>query len=84
MIKYDLLFVNKCYQYMALGNNSTHNDIINNSFVKIFAHEKLLILPGKKCQAVKWHHLPSIFSVGSNDDSSDFLLVFLYCINFNK
>ena len=61
---------------MALGNNSTHNGIINNTFVKIFTHEKLLILPGKKFQAVKWHHLPSIFAVGSCDDFSDFLLVF--------
>lgn len=70
---------------MALSNNSTHIDTIDNSFVKIFAHEKFLILPGKKkCHAVKWHHLPSIFAVGSYDDSSDFLLVFLYYINFNK
>lgn len=69
---------------MVLSDNSTQIDIINNSFVKISAHEKFLILPGKKCQAVKWHHLPFIFAVGSYDEFSNFLLVFLYYINFNK
>ena len=31
---------------MSLSNNSTHIDTIDNSFVKVSAHEKFLTLPG--------------------------------------
>lgn len=60
---------------MALSNKSTHTDIINNNFVKILAHENLLILPSK----IAGHKMAlSHFSLckGSYDDFVPFFLSF--------